>query len=203
VIARETADGSLELVYDSSFWSKLAATATVLLLAAAAYDYFAGTGRDHRIIGLLASAATLGLTAIVMLEQSLFRFDPLLQSIDWQQRWAFRHRRGTLAFGDVRHVGLERPIGDQGVPSHRVVLHLANGEVLPVTVGYRPDDDQSIARAADTVRRVLGHAPPSAAESARRLIEQGRTIDAVRLLAEWEGLSLTEAKAQVDRLRER
>ena len=195
-------DGSLLLTYDSSLWSKLAIAATVVLLATAGYDYFIGPRGDDRLIALLASAATMAIFAVVLLEQSRFRVDPATQLIDWDQRWAFKRKSGVLRFVDVQHVGVEVPIGDRGVPSRRIVLHLSNGTLLPVTVGYRPDNGDEILKAADMLREAIGQPPPIMADSLRALIRQGHTMNAIKLLVEREGVSLTEAKRRVDELKD-
>ena len=199
---REDADGSLVLTYDSSRWTKWLIGATLVLLGAAAYDYFVGARGDERLIGLLAGSATTALSALVVLEQSTFRVDPRSRLIEWEQRWGFRRRAGITPFADVKHVSAERPIGDSGVPSRRVCLHLADGSLLPVTVGYRLDAGQKISRAAEALRRVLGQdAVPPPTESARAMIEQGRTVEAIRILVDREGLSLSDAKDRVDQIR--
>jgi hypothetical protein len=199
---REEADGSLLLTYDSSLWTRWLIGATLVLLGTAAYDYLIGDGGDERVIGLLAGAATLALIALVMLEQCRFRLDPISRLIEWEQRWGFRRRVGVTAFGDVQHVSVETPIGDTGIPSRRVVLHLADGTLLPVTVGYKPDVDGAIARSAEMLRRVLGQDPkPSPSELARAFIKQGRSIEAAKILVEQEGLSLKDAKDRVDQIR--
>ena len=199
---RQEPDGSLLLTYDSSLWTKWLIGATLVLLGTAAYDYFIGTRGDDRMIGLLAGAATTALSALVMLEQSTFRADPASRLIEWEQRWGFRQRAGVTPFADVKHVSAERPIGDTGVPSRRVCLHLADGSLLPVTVGYRPDGDEAIAKAAEQLRLMLGQpAVPTPAAAARAMVEQGRAVDAIKILVEREGLSLAEAKDRVDQIR--
>jgi hypothetical protein len=198
---REEADGSLLLTYDSSLWPKWLIGATLVLLGTAAYDYFIGARGEERTIGLLAGAATCAITALVMLEQVSFRVDSRSRLIEWQQRWGFRQRAGVTSFADVRHVSVERPIGDTGVPSRRVCLHLADGSLLPITVGYRPDGDEQISKAAERLRQVLGQPTPSPAESARILIAQGRTVEAIKIFVEREGLSLTEAQDRVNQIR--
>jgi len=198
---REDPDGSLLLTYDSSLWAKWLIGATLVLLATAGYDLFIGARGDDRLIGLLAGAATLAITAVVMLEQVRFRVDPIQRVIEFQQRWGFRRRAGVMPFADVRRVSTEVPIGDDGIPSRRVILHLADGTSLPVTVGYKPDVNNAISRAADRLREILGHGTPSAEESARLLIDQGRTVDAIKLLIDQEGLSLDDAKQRADELR--
>lgn len=194
-------DGSLLLTYDSTRLSKWAIAATVVLLGTAAYDYFIGTRGDDRLIGLLAGAATMALMALVLLEQSRFRLDAATRLIEWDARWAFSHRGGLLAFADVQHVSVDVPIGDSGIPSRRIVLHLSNGSLLPVTKGYRPDHGDQILNAADRIRKILGQPPPTTADSVRALVAQGRTIDAIKLLVEREKLSLTAAKERVDAIR--
>lgn len=199
---REEVDGALLLTYDSSRWTMWLIGATVLMLVTAVYDYFIGARGDERLIGLLGGATTTGLIALVMLEQCRFRLDPISRLIEWEQRWGFRRRAGVVPFSEITHVSVDVPIGDTGIPSRRVVLHLANGTLLPITVGYKPDVDGAIERAAETIRVVLGHRAPTTADSVRVLVQQGRRIDAVKLLVEKENLTLTEAKQRIDRLRE-
>ena len=199
---REEVDGALLLTYDSSRWTMWLIGATVLMLVTAVYDYFIGARGDERLIGLLGGATTTGLIALVMLEQCRFRLDPISRLIEWEQRWGFRRRAGVVPFSEITHVSVDVPIGDTGIPSRRVVLHLANGTLLPITVGYKPDVDGAIERAAETIRVVLGHRAPTTADSVRVLVQQGRRIDAVKLLVEKENLTLAEAKQRIDRLRE-
>jgi hypothetical protein len=200
---REEPDGSLLLTYDSSLWTKWLIGATLLMLGTAVYDYFMGARGDERIIGLLGGATTLGLIALVFLEQARFRVDPVSRLVEWDRRWGFRRRSGVTPFSDIKHVSVEVPIGDSGIPSRRVVLHLSNGELLPVTVGYKPDIGDAISKAADTLRLKLGLRQPTVEDSVRVLVAQGRAIDAVKLLVEREGVSLTEAKRRVDEVRQR
>jgi len=199
---RHQPDGSLLLTYDSTRWTKWSIGATLLMLATAVYDHFIGARGDDRVIGLLGAAATLAVIGIVLLEQARFRFDPATRLIEWDQRWAFRRRAGIAPFSGVNHVSVQVPIGDRGIPSRRVVLHLADGTLLPVTIGYRPDVDGSISRTAEALRVTLGHRPPTTEDSVRLLISQGRTIDAVTLLRERGGMSLTEAKRRVEQIME-
>jgi len=195
---REDPDGSLLITYDSSLWTKWLVGATVLMLGTAVYDYFIGSRGDDRLIGLLGGATTLGVIALVFLEQSRFRIDPMSRFVEWDQRWGFRRRAGVMPFADITHVSVDVPIGDKGIPSRRVVMHLANGSLLPITVGYRPDFDGAIERAAETLRVALGHRAPTMEDSVRMLVKQGRTIDAVKLLVDKEKLTLTAARQRVD-----
>jgi hypothetical protein len=52
---------------------------------------------------------------------------------------------------------VERPIGDDGTPSRRIVLKTATGDDIPMTVGYRPDADGAVLHIASRIRVLLGH----------------------------------------------
>jgi hypothetical protein len=198
----KAADGALLLTYDSRWWSTCSLAGAFILAATAIYDVTIGTRGDDRLIGLAGGVATLIGVAVVMFETTHFRVDPFKRVIEWQRRWAWQRREGRLAFGEVRLVALERPLGDHGVPSHRIVLHTTGGEMIPVTVGYRPDGDKQIAGAAESLRVMLGHAAkPPVADAVRALVASGRTLDAIKLVIEEEKLSLADAKQRVNDIR--
>lgn len=197
----KSADGSLLLTYDGRLWSRWLLGGALLMAATAVYDLTIGARGDDRLIGLIGGIATCAGAAAVMFETARWRVDPFHRRIEWERRWAFQHRFGTLAFADVRHVAIEVPIGDDGVPSRRVVLHMHDGSMIPVTVGYRTDGDHRIVNAAEALRALLGHqVKPSAEEVVRALLASGKKIDAVKVLVEQEQLSLSEAKARIDAL---
>lgn len=194
-------DGSLLLTYDGSLASKWAVGITIVLLGTAVYDHFIGARGDDRMVALLASAAMAALMALVLLEQSRFRLDPATRLVEWDTRWGFSRRSGLLKFADIQHVSVDVPIGDSGVPSRRVVLHLSDGTLLPLTKGYQPDIDDAIQHAAEAIRGTLGQPAPTSGDSARALLAHGKTVDAVKLLVDRDGLSLTEARQRVDAMR--
>lgn len=194
-------DGSLLLTYDGRLWTKWLLGVAALFAVTAAYDLTIGSRGDDRLIGLVAAAATLAGAALVLFETTRFRVDSMRRVIEWERRWAWQRRRGTLRFDEVRYVAVEVPLGDEGVPSRRIVLHTTGGAMIPVTVGYRTDADNRISGAAESLRVALGHSSrPPAAEAARALVASGRKIDAIKLLVDEERLSLSEAKARVDQL---
>ena len=141
----ERADGTAVVSYDSLRLTRFMLTATVLLLAVAGYDSFVGARGTERLVGLLGAAATCLLVGIVFLERSWFQFAPATRLVTWRRRWALRQRAGTIPFNSIQSVLVERPIGDDGTPSRRIVLKTVAGEDIPVTVGYRPDADGALA----------------------------------------------------------
>ena len=200
IYERET-DGALLLTYDSTRWTKWLAGGAVVMLITAVYDYLIGARGDERVIGLLAGAATLGGIALIMLEQTRFRVDPVTRLVEWDQRWGFRRRgrasrRSTRSSTSASRCRLAtRVFQAAGWCS---IWPMAS--LLPVTAGYKPDLGDEISNAAERLRLQLGHRPPTVDESARLLVAQGRTIEAVKLLVEKESLSLTDARQRVDRV---
>ena len=74
--------------------------------------------------------------------------------------------------------------------------------MVPLTVGYRPDADDAIVKIADRIRALLGHdAEATAQQDLEDLIATGKTIEAIRILRERDGLSLTDAKQRVEEIR--
>src|SRR5215510_8909725 len=137
----ERADGTLVVTYDSLGLTRFMLAATMLLLAVAGYDVFVGARGTERLVGLLGAAATCLLVGIVFLERAWFQFAPGTRLVTWRRRWALRQHAGSIPFDSIQSVLVERPIGDDGTPSRRIVLKTVTGEDVPVTVGYRPDGD--------------------------------------------------------------
>lgn len=198
----ELADGSLVVSYDGSPLAKFMLGFMAVFLGTAAYDVFIGTRGTDRLVGLLGASATCLLIAVVFLETAHFEFSRPTHIVTWRRRWALRERSGSIPFSEIQSVQVERPIGDTGTPSRRVTLKTKDGSVVPLTVGYRPDADDAIVKIADRIRALLGHdAEATAQQDLDDLIAAGKTIDAIRILRERDGLSLTDAKQRVDELR--
>ena len=173
----------------------------VLFLGTAAYDVFLGTRGTDRLIGLLGAAATCLLVSVVFLETAWFEFARSTQTIAWRRRWGLRRRSGSLRFGEVQSVQVERPLGDDGTPSPRIILKTTGGAVIPLTVGYQPDPDGGVVQTADRIRALLGlNSDATPAEEVSALIAAGKKIEAIRVVREREGLSLTAAKQRVNEL---
>jgi hypothetical protein len=170
-------------------------------LAVAGYDVFIGARGTERLVALFGAAATCVLVAIAFLERAWFQFAPNTRTVTWRRRWAMRQRSGSMPFGSIQSVLVERPIGDEGTPSRRITLRTIDGREIPITVGYRPDADGTTVRIASRIRAVLGHeADATHMSNVRALIAAGRTIDAIRVVREEEGLSLLDAKRRVEEI---
>ena len=189
------------VTYDSTGLTMVMVAAAGVLLAVAGYDVFIGARGAERLVGLFASAATCFLVAIVFLERAWFQFAPDTRSVTWRRRWALRHRSGSIPFGSIQSVLVERPMGDEGTPSRRITLRTTDGQEIPITVGYRSDADGTVLQIASRIRVVLGHdADATHVHNVHALVAAGKIIDAIRVLREEEGLSLLDAKRRVDEI---
>jgi hypothetical protein len=198
----ELANGSLVVTYDGSPLAKFMLVFMVLFLGTAAYDVFVGARGTDRLIGLLGAAATCLLVSIVFLETARFEFAGATHLVTWRRRWGLRERSGTMPFSAIQSVMVERPMGDDGTPSRRISLRTADGTGIPLTVGYRPDADGVILKIADRIRVVLGHkVEERRLDDVEALVASGKTIEAIKVLRETDGLSLTDAKQRVEELR--
>ena len=194
----ERGDGTLLVTYDSASLTWLMVAAAAVCLTVAGYDVFVGTRGTERLLGLLGAAGTCLLVAVVFLERSSFQFSPATRIVTWRRRWGVRDRSGRTPFNAIQSVLVERPIGDDGTPSRRIVLKTMDGDV-PITVGYRPDGDGAVLHIASRIRAILGHDTGAThLHNLQALIAAGKTIEAIRVLREEEGLSLVDAKRRVE-----
>jgi hypothetical protein len=199
----ERDDGSLLVTYDSAGLTWLMLAGTAVSLAVAGYDVVIGARGTERLVGLFGAAVTCLLIAFVFHERSRFQFSPDGRMVVWRRRWGLRQRSGSIAFDAIQSVLVERPIGDDGTPSRRIVLKTIYGESVPLTVGYRADGDEAVLHIAGRVRALLGHGTDATyMENVKALIAAGKTIDALRVLREEEGLSLVDAKRRVEELKQ-
>jgi hypothetical protein len=197
----ERGDGALVVTYDSAGLTKLMCAVAGVLLVVAGYDVFIGARGTERLVGLLGASATCALVAVVFLERARFEFAPAPKVVTWRRRWAFQQRSGSIPFTAIVSVLVERPMGDEGTPSRRITLRTGSGEVIPMTVGYRSDADGAVLKIASRIRALLGHAVEAThLDNVRALMAAGRMMDAIRVLREEEGLSLTDAKRRVEEL---
>ena len=196
----ERDDGTIVVTYDSTRLTWLLVAAAAVCLLVAGYDVFIGARGTERLLGLFGGAGTCLLVAIVFLERASFHFSPATRIVTWRRRWALRDRSGRTPFNAIQSVLVERPIGDDGTPSRRIVLKTMEGDI-PITVGYRPDGDGAVLHIASRLRGMLGHdTGASHLINVQALIAAGKTIEAIRVLREEERLSLVDAKRRVEEL---
>ena len=158
---------------------------------------------QDRKIGLIGASITCLLFLLVS-EKSDFVFDAGTRRLTWTRRVGFIRRSGQLRFEEIEHVVIRSALGsDSDAPSRRIVLLTRKGE-LPLSASYSPSD--AYEEDAESLRNFLGgtqgwtQADPVSA-SIDALVAAGRDVDAIRELRLARGMSLTEARAEVDRVR--
>ncbi len=158
---------------------------------------------SEAVMGAAAACGMFVAMYLIFYEKVRFLFDCRSQRLFWSRRRAWGEKRGELAFGMIETVRTESPVGDEGIPSRRIVLVLKDGKPLPLTLCYACDGDDVQLKLAERLRVFLGQAPAADAllGEVRAAIGAGRIIEAVRLLRQAEGLSLTEARQRIDELR--
>ena len=143
-----------------------------------------------------------------LLERVRFEFDIAQRRLRWRRQSLFRSLSGELPFSEISDVVLrvrrerdsDRPLASE-VPAYRIALVTSAGDLRVSDRMYADEKEQSAI--ADAIRAALGKPPGGAPveESIDHLAAAGEVIAAVKLARQRLGLSLTEAKQHVDRLR--
>lgn len=129
-------------------------------------------------------------------ERSRFEFDPAVSCVRWSRTRTFSTESGALPFTRVKSVILQTSLGSHAAnPSYRAALITDQGE-LPLTTAYRAGFSTECEAIASRIRTVLSMSPSSSdivMDSVRASLDQGRRLEAVRLLDLHKGLSMNEA----------
>lgn len=153
----------------------------------------------ERTIGLIGASCTC-LLFLFLSEKSDFVFDSALRRLTWTRRVGLLRRSGFLPFDQIEQVVVRTAMGSDAIsPSQRIVLLTRTGE-LPLTAGFSPND--AYADDAERLRTFLGRTGTDpVAASVEALVGAGRDLDAIRELRLARGLSLVDARAEVERIR--
>lgn len=162
-----------------------------------------GTFDLHESTPLVGTAFFL-LCFAICYERTRFEFDPAAGHIRWSRQGVFSTKAGRLPFSQVTSVVLQTSLGsDATCPSSRLTLMTDQGE-LPLSRTYAGGTGEEYEAIAGKIRSVLQLSPTTAdivLDSVRAAVEQGRTIDAIRLLRLHKRMTLAEANAFIDRLK--
>lgn len=173
----------------------------VLLLAWLAVHLLTHHPNQDRKIGLIGASITC-LLFFLLSETSEFVFDAATRRLTWSRRVGPRRSSGIVPFDHIEQVVIRTALGSDAVaPSQRIVMLTRNGE-LPLTASYSPSDEHQAN--AERLRSFLGRIRPEPlAASVEALVAAGRDVDAIRELRVAKGMSLTDAHAEVARIRNR
>jgi hypothetical protein len=199
------------VVEESSHW-----TTILCALVSLFFLYLAAIEGLHN--GYISAAIFL-FFALSWLNRSAFTFDAVAQTIRWKRLSSFRISSGTIPYSSVQAIKLDPVSSDRGsVTTWRLNLVTTRGPVTMCSV------DRAGHNGIASLRETLVHlveptglpespgsdAPtgdnPDAArtaeldDSVRRLLQQGRKIDAILLVQRTDHLDLTEATFRVNRI---
>jgi hypothetical protein len=199
------------VVEESSHW-----TTILCALVSLFFLYLAAIEGLHN--GYISAAIFL-VFALSWLSRSAFTFDAVAKTIRWKRLSSFRISTGTIPFSSVQAIKLDPVSSDRGsVTTWRLNLVTTGGPVTMCNV------DRAGHNGIVSLRETLVHlvepigvpetpapdVPPTdnpdaerAAElddSVRRLLQQGRKIDAILLVQRTDHLDLTEATFRVNRI---
>jgi hypothetical protein len=140
---------------------------------------------------------------LVAYERTWFEFNLALSCVRWSRTRWWSNQEGFLLFTRVKSVVLQTSLGETATcPSYRIALISDQGE-LPLTTAYAGGMHREYEAIVARIRTLLSLSPSSSdilMDSVRVMLEQGRKIDAIRLVSHHKGLSLTEAKRFVEQL---
>jgi molybdopterin-binding protein len=102
----------------------------------------------------------------------------------------------------VKSVIAPTPIGDNGIPSRRVVLITDDGE-LPICTAFTPDIDDEYLTIATRLNNVMKGqiSEDSVGDCVQALVQAGKIMDAIRMQRTDKNMPLTEAHEMVAKLK--
>lgn len=200
-IARQTETEFV--VEESSIWI------SVLFLLASLPIFYAATLPGRRI-NLLGGVFFL-LFALLALRKATFAFDATQCVVRWRNFRLLGARSGAIPFNEITGIGIETTPGQAGSTLYRLTIQTATGS-RPLSISYGgPAERYTSARqrillflrSAPTQAPACLESTMDADASVRALLQQGRRIDAIRLLRSEENLDLPEAMKRIDRIASR
>jgi hypothetical protein len=200
MLVRQPSRDRLVISQDDRGWEQLAKYGAFLCLMLAVGTYSNNRQKVEQWGGLLGGAVCCMLTYLAFYERSSFEFDRATKKIRWRRRRSWRERAGEIDFYDVKAVIAQRPIGDEGMPSRRVVLLTRQGE-FPLRRSYQPDSGHGDVL-VNRLKEFLGlPADDPIFEKARQFAKAGHQQEAIRLLRDERKLSLSDASERVEAYR--
>lgn len=147
----------------------------------------------------LISAGLCIVFAIAFLRTSDVIFDKVARSCTLKRRDMWRITRKVVQFASIEDVLIDTMVSDApGGIAYRLSLSTSEGAV-PFSATYEPGQDRYREMRMVIVNAVFGQATaPAPLDLVRELVKAGRSIDAISLLRQREGIGLTEAKARID-----
>jgi hypothetical protein len=174
---------------------------SVVCFAAAGFQVasFAAHGGEWSQLVPAAVAVAFGLAFLRATDVTL---DKIRRTCTVRRFDIIRVMRKRLAFHDIMDIRVDvcPDVGSDRI-SCRLSLVTASG-VIPLTLSYEPDLSRHNAMRDTLLDVQFGDNPrPVAVDPILNLVEEGRIIDAIKVLRLRDGLSLAGAQARIDEIR--
>jgi hypothetical protein len=181
---------------DRTLWVSIVCIGAAAFMMAA---IFFGQG-DHRIA---YPASFFALFGLMFLRSTDAVFDKKARLLRLEQLNVFRVRRRQLGFDDISDVRVDYGPTSASTEAGTYRLDLIVGsETVPLTAAYEGGLDRHEAmREAIMETLFADKLQPGEADPVRALVQEGRLVDAVRILRLREGLDLAQATARVAELK--
>lgn len=188
------------VVVDGSIWL------SVFFLCAAAFMGFQAiaheTPRWWLAVGLLL------LFALITWRRETVTFDAARQQVEWARRRAFKVAGGTVPFSEMRGIILDSMSDSHGVLEYRLTIQ-TTGEPVPMSDEYGggPAHYESLRKQILEFLHMDHSGDPAPDEggeaSIRLLLQQGRKVDAIKMMRTSYQLDLAEAVDRVNEIDEK
>ena len=186
------------VVVDGSIWLSL------IMLCAAAFMAFQAISLRTR--NWWISVGLLSLFALIAWRRETVTFDAASQQVQWVRRRAFKLASGTVSFSEMRGITMESISDSHGVLSYRLTI-LTTDKPVPMSDGYGGGQAHYEALRKQILEflnmdKTTSPGPGDEA-SIRALLQQGRKMDAIKLVRTSYQLDLTEAVDRVNEIDEK
>ncbi len=136
-----------------------------------------------------------------------FIFDRTTNTFTWQQKRITGFKSGTVHFSEIRSLALQtRTVGSHSTLGYRVALTKKDGEEIPFSPAYSAGEKDNCEQTIKIIQGFLSVEISNTEQIGRTSVEEmvakGDLINAMKYLQELEDINLTEAKRQVDKIRE-
>jgi hypothetical protein len=146
----------------------------------------------------LLSVFTAGIAAVFFRRERNV-FDSDTRRLTWSKWTLLRRTGGTIPFVDITSIAIESQSSSETVPSCRITVR-TNTEAVPLSRFYS-GSVPSHEPIAELVRSLVGLGSQDLTQdSVQAMVAAGHKIDAIRFLRIKKGLSLEDAKKEVERL---
>lgn len=133
-------------------------------------------------------------------ERAVFNFNKISKQLIWKRKRFFKVNEGIVSFSNIKNVVLQNSMSGDSTPNTRIMIS-TDEQQIPLTSSYIGDDNLCI-KIAKKIRQAVNHPDRDLViESVEEMIRNGQDMEAIRLLRIEKGLSLVEAKEEIQRIK--